>query len=318
MAEQTTSSLESLGLTSVGGQSSSGAVNRVAVVGGGETGQGIAEAVSQAGIEVILIGENADCLETALKGLSAGLDREIDTWGLTGSEKRAILARVTGSTSLSEASGAPFVIEAIREDLDAKKKLIAELDSICPAKTVIATNSASLGVTEIASGANGRHRVIGLRFLEPVPKAPVVEIARAHDTSLEVYLRTKDFAEKQLRKTTVDVTGHPGGITTRILLAALKEAFCCLEEGIATAEDIDITGSLGWGVPQGPLALADQMGLDVLMGWMENIARAPGCERFRPCPKIAKLVRDGCLGKKTGCGVFEYDERGNRLSKSTS
>lgn len=316
MAEQVSTSLDSLGLTRIGGHGSSGAVNRVAVVGGGAMGQGLAQAVSQTGIEVILVERNERTLEAAIEGLSRSLDKEIDKWGLTSSEKRAVLARVIGTTDLGQTARAPFVIEAIQEKAGDKATLLRDLDAICAEQAVLATNATSLSVTCIAEGVTRRERVIGTHFLDPAPRVPLVEVVRGRHTSDATFVKAKNFIEKQLKKTVVEVADKPGGITTRVLLALLIEGFRCLTDEVASPEQIDTAVRLGWGFPVGPLEFADQMGLDRVLVWMENLSREPGGERFQPCPILVDLVNKGHCGKKAGRGFFEYDPEGRRLVAS--
>lgn len=314
----TMKSLESLGLTRTkeNNNNTAGAVNTVAVIGGGTMGKGIAQAISQSGIEAILVEQDQLSLKRALDGLSDQLDAEIDRWGMTESEKRAVLKRVTGTTDLRDAGDAQIVIEAIEENLQNKMTLFSKLDAICPDETLLVTNTASLSVTEIGSATMRPDRVIGMHFLNPVPKIPLVELVRSMHTSDLTYRIAKTFAEKQLTKTAVEVFEYPGGITTRIIVVTLNEAMYALMEGVAAAESIDTAIKLGYNFPTGPLALADQIGLDELIAWMEALFRELGDQKYRPCPLLRKLVRAGHLGVKTGRGFFIYDEHGKRLPGS--
>ena len=312
MANEKLGSLESLGLSQPAAEQS-GAFNCVAVVGGGTMGKGLAQAIAQTGIEVILIEKDEAALARATAGLSDQLDHEIERWGMTESEKRAILARIDGTVDLRRAAEANLVIEAIDENLDHKTALFSKLDVICPPQAILVTNTASLSVSEIASATLRGDRVIGMHFLNPVPKIPLVELVRGLDTSDDTFAKAQRFAEGQLDKTAVEVTEYPGGITTRVITTMLNEAMYALMEGVASAEAIDAAIRIGYNFPMGPLALADQIGLDEVHARMDALFRELGDMKYRPCPLLRKLVRAGHLGVKTGRGFFPYDEHGKRL-----
>jgi 3-hydroxybutyryl-CoA dehydrogenase len=233
------------------------------------------------------------------------LDKEIEKWGITESEKRAILSRISGTENLGEIENVDIVIEAIVEDIDAKKELFKKIDKICPPKTIFITNTSTLSISETAKVTKREDKIIGMHFLTPVPKIPVVELVRGLKTSNETYLKVKKFAET-IEKTAVEVYEYPGHITTRVIIPLLNEAMHVLMEGVATAEGIDTAMRLGFNFNMGPLALADMMGLDVVMDWMETLFRELGDLKYKPCPILRKLVREGHLGRKTGKGFFEY------------
>jgi len=315
VADAKPDSLSSLGLTHVS-ETDAGILSRVAVIGGGTMGLGLAHTIAQTGVEVILVERSQASLKRALDVLSDNLDHEINRWGMTSSEKRAILARVEGTTDLHEAAEAELVIEAIQEDLEDKITLFAKLDAICPQQTILVTNTASLSITEIAAGTQRGDRVIGMHFFNPVPKIPLVEVVRGLGTSNDTFNKAKKFAEQQLGKTVVEIYEYPGGVTTRVIIALLNEAMYCLMEGVASAEGIDTAIRLGFNFPVGPLGLADQIGLDQVAAWMESLFHELGDLKYRPCPLLRKLVRAGHLGRKSGRGFFIYDEQGNRLPGS--
>ncbi|MCJ7459173.1 MAG: 3-hydroxyacyl-CoA dehydrogenase NAD-binding domain-containing protein [candidate division Zixibacteria bacterium] len=289
-------------------------VNKVVVMGAGVMGRGISELVSSTGCEVVLVDKTEEILKNSMHILSEIMDNEIEKWGLTRSEKKAILSRITPTTSLEEACDVKIVIESVPESLEAKKEVFQSLDLNCSPETIIITNTSTLSITELASFTKRPDRVIGMHFLFPVTKVPLVEIVRGLKTSKETYDAIKDFAD-QLNKTPVTVYEYPGYVTTRIIVPFLNEAMHVLMEGIASAEDIDTAMRLGFGFNIGPLALADMMGLDVVMSWMENLLNELSEHKYNPCPLLRKLVRAGHLGQKTGQGFFKYDAEGNRIKE---
>jgi len=285
---------------------------KIAVVGAGVMGQGISQTVASTGTEVLLVDVNEEQLKASLKSLSDEMDREIERWGMTSSEKKAINSRIKTSYILEDTADFPLIIEAIPEDLSVKKGLFSKLDKVCPPETVLVTNTSTLSITEIAAATMRPEQVIGLHFLNPVPKIPLVEIVRGLKTSDETYDKIKDFAQS-LGKTPVKVFEYPGYVTTRIIVPLLNEAMHVMMEGVATAADIDNAIKLGYGFNIGPLALADKMGLDVVMDWMENLLNELSDHKYNPCPLLRKMVRAGHLGVKTGQGFFKYDKDGNRI-----
>ncbi len=294
-----------LGETDLGGDSPVDAIKRVVIIGAGTMGQGISQLVASKGMEVLLIERTDSQAKNGLKGLEENIDLEIARWTMTESEKRAILGRVQISSKLEDAVYGDLVIEAISENLLAKQQLLEKLDKICDPDTIFITNTSALSITEIASSTKRQEKIIGMHFLNPVPKIPLVEIVRGLKTADETYEFIREFAET-LDKTAVEVFEYPGYITTRVIVPMINEAIHILMEGVATAEHIDTAMKLGYNFPKGPLALADQIGLDELMAWMETLFRELGEAKYRPCPLLRKLVRAGHLGKKTGKGFFEY------------
>ena len=289
----------------------------VVIVGAGLMGQGLAEAIASKGNEVILVDKTTKLAHRGIKGISESIDREIGRWGLTESDKKAILARIHPSADLSEAEDAEIVFEAIPEDLKLKRELLQELDDICPEDTILVTNTSTLSISEIASFTKRPRKVIGMHFLNPVSRIPLVEIIKGLRTDEDTFKRAVEFAES-LDKKWITVNEYPGYVTTRIIVPFMNEAMHVLMEGVASAEDIDEALKLGFGFNVGPLALADQMGLDVVMTWMDNLLRELSEHKYNPCPLLRKLVRAGHLGVKTGRGFFRYDDDGNRIENSVS
>jgi len=288
------------------------ALNRIVVIGAGVMGQGIAEAIATTGTDVILIDRTANLAEKGIEHIAENIDHEIEKWGLTKSDKKAILSRIVPSTDLQAAKLAPIIIEAIPEKLRLKRELFQRFDDLCPEETIFITNSSTVSITEMASVTNRADRIIGMHFLTPVPKVPVVEIVRGLATSDKTYQEACEFADL-LGKTPVEVYEYPGYITTRVILPLLNEAMHVLMEGVSTAEDIDTAMKLGFGFTHGPLTLADMMGLDMIMAQMENLLEELSEHKYNPCPLLRKKVRAGHLGVKTGQGFFKYDKEGTRI-----
>jgi 3-hydroxybutyryl-CoA dehydrogenase len=291
-------------------------ISRVLVIGGGVMGRGISQLLAGAGIEVTLVELSPEIIKESQRFLSEEMDLEIQKWGMTESEKKAILSRIKWTTEYDDAPKVDLVIEAIPEELEVKQKLFAKLDEITRPEIVLISHTSTLSITEIAAATKRPERVIGLHFLPPVTKIPLVEVVRALKTSPETIALIKEFAEQHLNKTVVTVFEYPGYVTTRIIVPLLNEAMHVLMEGIASAEDIDVAMKLGYGFNVGPLALADMMGLDEVMKWMESLLGELSDHKYNPCPLLRKLVRAGHLGKKTGQGFFRYDEDGNKIGEA--
>jgi 3-hydroxybutyryl-CoA dehydrogenase len=260
------------------------------------------------------VDKSEEILKNSLHILSESMDNEIEKWGLTKSEKKAIISRIKPTTTLEETCDVKIVIEAVPENLESKQEVFKQLDLSCSPETIIITNTSTLSITELASSTKRPDKVIGMHFLFPVTKVPLVEIVRGLKTSQQTYGAIKDFAD-QLNKTPVTVYEYPGYVTTRIIVPFLNEAMHVLMEGIASADDIDTAMKLGFGFNIGPLALADMMGLDVVMSWMENLLNELSEHKYNPCPLLRKMVRAGHLGQKTGQGFFMYDAEGNRIKE---
>jgi 3-hydroxybutyryl-CoA dehydrogenase len=272
-------------------------------------GQGIAITCAAAGLDVLLRERTTEMAARALEEIGEALARDIAKWRRTESEKKAILDRIRTVNSLGALEAAEIVIECVNEDLELKVEIFQELDQVCPPEGVLATNSSSLSVTEIAARTRRSDRVIGLHFLQPVPKVPLVEVVRGLGTSDETFLHAMDFV-RLLGKTGIEVFEYPGYVTTRVILPFLNEAMHVVMEGVATAEAVDTSMRLGYGLPVGPLALADRIGLDEVSRWMQYLFDELGDLKYRPCPLLRKMIRAGHLGVKTGQGFFVYEEGG--------
>ncbi len=287
-------------------------IGLVAVIGAGVMGQGIAQTVAASSVEVLLVERDETSLAAGLAAIRHALDAEITHWAMTESEKRSILSRIRGTSLLDEATGADLVIEAVTEEMTVKKTLFRALNERCDPATIFISNTSTLNLTELAQSSGRPDRVLGMHFLSPVPKVPLVELVRAMTTSDPTFARVRRFAQDTLGKTPVEVYEYPGFVTTRVIIPMLNEAMHVLMEGIATAEGIDTAMRLGYGFPLGPLALADRIGLDEVLKWMEALYRQLGEPRYRPTAILRKLVRERKLGRKTGEGFFVYDDTAAR------
>jgi len=283
----------------------------VGIIGLGVMGQGIAETVAGVGIEVMSVEKNEKTLGTGMEGLNKQMDLEIRRWGKTAAEKRAVLARIKATTNIADLKACDIIIEAVDENFELKRQLIEAFYSLGKEDAVFISNTATLSLSKLAQSSKRPDRIIGMHFLNPVPQVPLVEIVRGMKTSDETFALVKAFA-KRIGKTPVEVFEYPGFITTRTILPMLNEAMHVLMEGIAMAEDIDTAMKLGYGMQTGPLEMADAMGLDEVLMWMETLFHELGEPRYRPCPLLRRMVRERKLGKKVGEGFFKYDENGKR------
>lgn len=284
----------------------------IIIIGAGVMGQGLAEAIATNGQDVILVDKTTKLAQRGIKGIKESIDHAIERWGLTQSDKKAILSRIHPSSDLSEAEDAEIIIEAIPEELELKKRLFEKLDSICKPDAFLITNTSTLSISEIASVTERPEKIIGMHFLNPVTKIPLVEFVKGLKTDNATFDKAIQFAE-MLDKQWITVNEYPGFVTTRIIVPMLNEAMHILMEGVASARDIDKAIKLGFGFNVGPLTLADMMGLDVVLSWMENLLAELVEHKYNPCPLLRKLVRSGHLGVKTGKGFFEYDSEGVKI-----
>jgi 3-hydroxybutyryl-CoA dehydrogenase len=284
-------------------------IDYVGIIGGGLMGQGIAQTIANAGLDVLLVEKDEEKIQQAQIDLSLSMEREIARWAMTRSEMKAVLARIKWTSERSEIPECDLLIEAVDENYDLKKKVFKELDQIAKPETIFISNTSTLSLTKIAEVTNRKDKIIGMHFLNPVPKVPLVELVRALETSDKTVEIIKKFASR-IGKTAVQVYEYPGFVTTRAIVPLLNEAMHILLEDVATAKDIDTAMKLGYNFNMGPLEMADSMGLDEVLAWMETLWTTLGEPRYRPCPILRKLVRERKLGKKTGEGFYKYDEDG--------
>lgn len=288
-------------------------IEYVAIIGAGVMGQGIAQTISSAGLDVLIIEKDQKHIESAQEAMKALMKREIARWAMTESEMKSILGRITWNTDINEIADCDLIIEAVDENFQLKRLLFNKMDEIAQPDTIFVSNTSTLSLTKIAEVTNRKDKIIGMHFLNPVPKVPVVEIVKALETSDKTVNKMKTFAEK-IGKTAVEVYEYPGFVTTRAIVPLLNEAMHILLEGVATANDIDTAMKLGYDFKIGPLEMADNMGLDEVLMWMEQLWGTLGEPRYRPCPILRRLVRERKLGRKTGEGFFKYNEDGQKIN----
>jgi 3-hydroxybutyryl-CoA dehydrogenase len=282
------------------------AVRTVAILGAGTMGNGIAHVFARCGFEVILRDIEQRFLDRAMGTISKNLDREIRKGKIRATEKSPILARINPVTKMEAISRADFVIEAVPEQLELKRKVLTEADRVLRPEVILATNTSSISVTALAAATQRPDRFIGMHFMNPVPVMPLVEVIRALQTSAETFETTMKLCEK-LDKKPVAVADSPGFVSNRVLMPLINEAAFCVMEGVAAPEAVDAVMKLGMNHPVGPLELADFIGLDVCLDVMEVLFDGFGDPKFRPCPLLKRMVSAGWLGKKSGRGFYNYD-----------
>jgi 3-hydroxybutyryl-CoA dehydrogenase len=287
-------------------------IQHIAVIGGGTMGQGIAELVASRGFETTIIEKSDELARQAIHHIELSLDKKLSKWGITPAEKKLTLSRITATADAETLKHADFVIESVYEDLETKKEVFKICDQYCRPDVILASNTSTLSITEIAAATNRPDRVIGLHFVHPVPKIPVVEVVRGLKTSRETVQTVVELLPA-LEMEGIEVYESPGFVTTRLICLLINEAVYTLMEGVASAEDIDRAMKIGYQFHAGPLEMADRFGLDSIVAALERLFREFGDTRFRPAPMLKKMVRAGHLGVKTGEGFFRYTEDGDRI-----
>lgn len=280
-------------------------IKKIMVVGSGQMGSGIAQVMAQNGYDVILNDIKEEFVQKGLDKISKQLDRDVQKQRRTEEEKQDILNRFTLSTDYKDAADVQLVIEAATENKKIKLDIFKQLGEIAPAETILASNTSSLSITEIARATNRPDKVIGMHFFNPVPVMKLVEVNRALTTSKETADIIQELSGK-IGKTAIDVKDSPGFAVNRILIPMINEAIFTVFEGVATAEEVDEAMKLGANHPMGPIALADYIGLDVCLAIMEVLYEGFNDPKYRPCPLLKKYVEAGRLGKKTGQGFYTY------------
>ncbi len=279
--------------------------DRIAVIGAGQMGNGIAHVCAVAGHDVTLIDVNQGALDKAKATIEKNLDRQVKKGALEESAKTAALARITTATSMDAIANAAFVIEAATENVELKHKIFADIDRLAPAGAILATNTSSISITEIAGRVKRPEAVIGMHFMNPVPVMQLVEVIRGLATSDDTAARTVALA-KGVGKTPVEVNDYPGFVANRILMPMINEAVYCVMEGVGTPAAIDEVMKLGMNHPMGPLTLADFIGLDTCLAILEVMHKGLGDPKYRPCPLLRKYVAQGWVGRKSGRGFYTY------------
>jgi 3-hydroxybutyryl-CoA dehydrogenase len=268
-------------------------------------GNGIAHVAAQSGLDVVLVDVDQKFLDKALGTIKKNLGRQVEKGKLTQEEMDAALKRIKATTALEEVKGCEIVVEAVIEDLKLKKEIFVKLDALCPPEAILATNTSTISITQIASATKRPDKVIGMHFMNPVPMMQLVEVIKGVATSEATYQIVDELAKK-MGKTPVLVNDYPGFVANRVLQPMINEACYCLMEGVATPEAIDTVMKLGANHPIGPLALADLIGLDVCLAIMEVLYTGFSDSKYRPCPLLKKMVAAGHLGRKTGQGFYKY------------
>lgn len=280
-------------------------INIIGVVGAGQMGSGIAQICATAGLNVILHDVSETAIQRGISGISANLERMISKEKVTVADAAAILARIKSAVVLSDLGDSDFLIEAATENIEIKQKILKSLDGIAKPGSIIATNTSSVSISKLAASLSSPERLVGMHFFNPVPVMALVEVIRGIQTSAATFSST-DALAKRIGKTSISTKNSPGFVVNRILIPMINEAVCVLQEGLASAEEIDAGMKLGANHPLGPLALADLIGLDTVLAVMEVFYRDFNDPKYRPALLLKEMVDAGYLGRKTKKGFYTY------------
>jgi len=283
-------------------------IKKIGIIGAGTMGHGIALVSAKAGYDVLLHDIKDDYVKKGIASIEKFIDKSVEKGKMSSDDKKHIMGRIHGTTTLADLKDADLIIEAILEQVSLKKDIFKQLDTICKKETLFASNTSTIPITDLASSTKRPDQFIGMHFMNPVPLMKLVEVIRGLRTSDETTTIIKQLAEK-MEKTPIEVNDGPGFISNRVLFAMINEAMFCVLDGTGTIQSIDNVMKLGMNHPMGPLELADLIGLDVSLNILNVLYDGFNDSKYRPCPLLKKMVQAGYLGRKTGKGFYEYPAR---------